>query len=220
MHRSNQSLRFAMSLAAVLAGLGAWTMTVHAQAPATPGQPTHQHTESDDHDVDDADGRQILTETDHDHVHDHGPASESSFGRLINWLGKLHPMAVHFPIALLIAAAVAELLGMFTGRLWFSEATVLMVWFATITAVSAALLGWIFGGFRWGDEDWLMTSHRWVGTVTAAWSLVVLALLVQGQRRKVAFSAYRAALFTGAALVGATGFLGGAMVWGLDHLAW
>ena len=40
-----------------------------------------------------------------------------SFGeKLTRWLGKSHPPAVHFPIALLTAAAVAELLRMVTGK--------------------------------------------------------------------------------------------------------
>ena len=54
-----------------------------------------------------------------------GPASAepaeseppSSFlGKLTRWLGEFHPPTVHFPIALLTVAAVAELLRMVTGR--------------------------------------------------------------------------------------------------------
>src|SRR5262249_37312228 len=40
----------------------------------------------------------------------------SFFAKLIGWLGKSHPAAVHFPVALLTAAAVAELLRLVTGK--------------------------------------------------------------------------------------------------------
>ena len=43
-------------------------------------------------------------------------APRSFFEKLARWLGKIHPPAVHFPIALLTAAAVAELLRMATGK--------------------------------------------------------------------------------------------------------
>jgi uncharacterized membrane protein len=38
-------------------------------------------------------------------------------------VGKLHPLLVHFPIALILAAAAAELIAIHTGRLaWHSIA--------------------------------------------------------------------------------------------------
>ena len=39
-----------------------------------------------------------------------GRTTKGFFAKLIRWLGRFHPPAVHFPIALLTAAAVAEIL--------------------------------------------------------------------------------------------------------------
>jgi hypothetical protein len=41
---------------------------------------------------------------------------ESFHGKLIRWLGGFHPAVMHFPIALLTAAAVAELLCLVRGK--------------------------------------------------------------------------------------------------------
>lgn len=46
----------------------------------------------------------------HDHSA-HAPSNEmleTAFGRFLFWLGKFHPAAVHFPIAMLLGAAFAE----------------------------------------------------------------------------------------------------------------
>ena len=87
---------------------------------------------------------------------------------LLAWIGRFHPPLVHFPIALLSAAALAELLLVATGKAFFDSAVRFCVWGGALGAVGAALLGWLFGGFRVVDDEWVMTSHRWLGTATAA----------------------------------------------------
>ncbi len=82
-------------------------------------------------------------------------------------------------------------------------------------AVPAALLGWFSAGISLAEDEWLLATHRWLGTSTAIWILVLLG--IRGRTRQ---GTYRAALFGGAALVAVTGFFGGALVHGLDHYAW
>ena len=98
------------------------------------------------------------------------------FAKLIRWLGKFHPPAVHFPIALLTAAAVAELLRMATGKPAFDAITRYCIWFGTLTAVIAGALGWCAGGFRLTDPSWVLMTHRWLGTSTVACAGLVLLL--------------------------------------------
>jgi mono/diheme cytochrome c family protein/uncharacterized membrane protein len=143
-------------------------------------------------------------------------------GKLLGWLGKFHPAAVHFPIALLPAAALAELLRMATGRPAFDAISRYCVWFGSLTAVAACVLGWFQGGFRLTDASWVMTAHRWLGTATAACSMLVLLVREvrplpdrPSQRRWL-----RAAVLVVAGTVLVTGFFGGAVVFGLDHYAW
>jgi hypothetical protein len=63
------------------------------------------------------------------------------FGKLIRWLGRSHPAAVHFPIALLTAAAVAELPRLVTRQPAFHAVSRCCVWFGTLTALVAGVLG-------------------------------------------------------------------------------
>ena len=106
-----------------------------------------------------------------------------------------------------------------TGRELFFHATRFAVWVGSLGALTAAILGWFFAGFRLADEEWLMTTHRWLGTSASAWALGVL-LLCERAYRGVDRQAFRLALFAGAALVAPTGFFGGALLYGIDHYAW
>jgi uncharacterized membrane protein len=71
------------------------------------------------------------------------------------WLGKTHPPAVHFPIALLTAAAVAELLRVVTGKPAFDAVSRYCIWFETLSAVTAGVLGWSAG-----EPDFRLEIHR------------------------------------------------------------
>ena len=139
--------------------------------------------------------------------------------RPLAWLGRFHPPTVNFPIAMLTAAALSELLLMRTGRELFFHATRFSVWVGSVAALAAATLGWFFAGFRLADEEWLMTTHRWLGTSASAWALLVL-FLCERAVRTAERKTFRLALFSGAALVTTTGFFGGALLYGLDHYAW
>jgi mono/diheme cytochrome c family protein/uncharacterized membrane protein len=142
--------------------------------------------------------------------------------QLIRWLGKSHPPAVHFPIALLTAAAVAEILRLTTRKPAFDAVFRYCLWFGTLTAVVAGVLGWFLGGFRLTDASWIMTMHRWLGTTTVICAVLVLVLCEVSRRSGGNRSSWggRAALLVVAVLVLATGFFGGAVVFGLDHFSW
>lgn len=163
--------------------------------------------------------------------HDHGteeaadtapahPYPPEGVPRPLAWLGKFHPPATHFPVALLVSAALAELLLLRApGQLPY-HAVRFCVWVGGVGAVLTALLGWFFAGLRLVDDEWVMTAHRWFGTGTALWAVLMLCLCERAYRDEPSRRIFRLALFGGAALVGATGFLGGSLVYGLDHFAW
>lgn len=148
------------------------------------------------------------------------PGHESFTAHFLAWLGKFHPPAVNFPVGLLVAAAVAEFLLIVTKRSIFAACTRYCIWFGAISAVVAATLGWFFAATQ--PPDWLLTTHRWLGTSTAAWSLLLLAiaeLQYRGDEKKLRY-AFRFILAVAACLVLVTGFFGGAMVYGIDHYSW
>ena len=153
---------------------------------------------------------------------DHGEVTGSNVPKPLAWLGKFHPPLTHFPMALLTAAALAELLFMRTGAASYRHALLFCVRLGAGAAAVAAVLGWFFAGLRFFDEEWVMTAHRWAGTAVALFSmwLLYLAEKLSAGSPNGSAAPFRAVLFTAAGLVGVTGFLGGALLYGLDHYAW
>jgi mono/diheme cytochrome c family protein/uncharacterized membrane protein len=143
-------------------------------------------------------------------------------GKLIPWLGRFHPFAVHFPVALLTAAAVAELLRLATDKPAFDAASRFCIAFGAFAAVTAAVFGWFAGGFRLTDTSWVLMTHRWLGTSTVACAVLVWVLSEASQRpnRPRTRTWLRATLLVVAVLVLVTGFFGGAVVFSLDHHSW
>ena len=160
-----------------------------------------------------------------EHAHEHG--GDEHTPRWLSWLGNFHPPMVNFPIGVLVATAVAEALFILRRNPLLDHAARYGVWFAAITGVIAAFLGWSFGGFRLVDDDRLLLIHRWLGTGTAIWLLLLLWTSERARRPAQSPSPSQARargwylflLFAGTALVLTTGFLGGSMVYGLDHYA-
>jgi uncharacterized membrane protein len=149
-------------------------------------------------------------------------SSRSLFEKSIRWLGRFHPAAVHFPVALLVAAAVAELLRVATGQPAFDAISRYCVWFGTLAAVIAGVLGWFLAGFQLRDDSWVLTTHRWLGTSTVVCAALVLVLGEVSRRpdRRRTRICFRFALLALAGLVSVTGFFGGAVVYGIDHYRW
>ncbi len=150
-------------------------------------------------------------------VHDHHDYDHGVEHPLLNWLGKHHPFVVHFPIAFLLVAAGVELVRMRRDRPSLADIARFCLWIGAVSAVIATVLGWFFGGFRIVDDDWVMTAHRWIGTAVALSALVTLFFC---ERQDARGTAYRAGLFVTALLIGAAGFLGGSLIYGIDHLMW
>ena len=66
----------------------------------------------------------------------------NTWGWIFQFLGRLHPLAVHFPIALLIVAYFLELLSLGGRRRGLREGINWMVFLGTLFAVLPTILGW------------------------------------------------------------------------------
>ena len=145
------------------------------------------------------------------------PSIEKSVLRL---LGPFHLVVVHFPIALLIAAAVAEFGGAPHGSRIPSAVVRFCVLFGAASAVIAAALGWIHAGNGHGaGAPSILRMHRWIGTAVAAWAIATAFLVERDERRGVRSLWFRAWLFFGAILVTVEGHFGGMLVHGDDFLS-
>jgi hypothetical protein len=100
--------------------------------------------------------------------------SNKSFGqRLIIWLGKLHTVVIHFPIAMIVAAFGLEALGIARQqKTWRSAARAMLV-VGAVGAVVAAFLGWFAGGFYLTDRNQILTVHRYLGMTVAVGSVAL-----------------------------------------------
>ena len=125
----------------------------------------------------------------------------------------LHPATVHFPIALLIAAALFEWLAVARASAALATASRMTAIAGGVGAMAAAAFGWIHTGMWTGGEG-TMQLHRWIGSALA---LAGAALVVLGWRQAWP-GAFRALLTVTAIAVVAQGWLGAELAHGAGHL--
>src|SRR3546814_6164691 len=85
---------------------------------------------------------------------------------LVGALKSLHPATVHFPIALLLMAALTELFVMVRRTPKREAAVKIMIYGGAAGAVFAALFGWIHNG-PWVGGDTVLQLQRWNGMFIA-----------------------------------------------------
>ncbi len=170
---------------------------------------------------------------DHGTADDHGPDDEhdEAGGNLAHehdeqnrppLLARIHPVLSHFPLAGLPMAWIAWVLGLRSGRDAWRMADVVPLSVAALASVAAVITGNIahdsmrFGASLHNYVHW----HQYAGT-----TLMVLTLLLAGLRlwrwtrlEGRWMMAYGAGLTVACLLSVVTGYLGGSLVFGPDHL--
>jgi uncharacterized membrane protein len=134
-------------------------------------------------------------------------------------IGRLHPMVIHFPIALLLVAAACEGASMLTREGRWRAAAVVNARTGAVFALAAAYAGWRLASAPGIESTPMLEWHRWLGVATATAAFVAsTATWRMAHGSSGALWLYRIGLFAAAASVGATGHLGGLLVWGADFL--
>lgn len=145
------------------------------------------------------------------------PDPPSVWYRLQVQIGFAHLLVLHFPIALLLSAAVGEAWFALRRRRSPAAAVHFCVRLGAAGAVAAAALGWVFAGTGHGaGQSVTLSLHRWLGTSAAAWAVVTAAVSVREQRTGVRTWWFRACLTAGAVLVAAAAHFGGVLVHGTN----
>ncbi len=152
---------------------------------------------------------------------DFGP----EYGQVV---GRLHPMVVHFPIALLLVAGAIEFLRFLTRRPGRSESAFTCLWIGALAAAIVAYTGWEYAEHDppgRSVEDTVFW-HRWLAVSTASTAVlaVCFSLMRRGSQLKQlpekpwVRTAYRLALTLAVGLCAGAGHLGGELVYGEGFL--
>jgi len=132
---------------------------------------------------------------------------------LWQFLGRLHPLIVHFPVALLCVALLLEGIGWYRKSDQWQLAVRAMLWLGAISSVLAAVLGLVLVN----QEDYsgdTVTVHQWVGLLTAALAVGTLLTVRSGKP-----TLYRTALGLTVVGVCVAGHYGALLTHGEDYLS-
>lgn len=160
--------------------------------------------------------------------------AEGGFGK---FLGRFHPIVIHFPIALLIVAAAIEAVRLLSSKARrptsFGLTAVIV---AAIFGVLSAASGWLNAEHEGAEATTDLFLHRWLGVSVAVVSLVLAPMAILATIRREpsdplereqlppsrTFAIYRYGVIVAAFLVAFTGHLGGELVYGDGYLmkAW
>lgn len=140
-------------------------------------------------------------------------------GDWAQFLGALHPLAVHLPIALLLLVPVLETAGRRESRAHLRSAAGFVLALGSLSALVAPALGWLLGWSGGYDGD-VLRQHMWGGIAVAAGSVLSWATKAAVRPRGNGASSrlYLVPLTITLFVLFGTGYRGGQLAHGPDHL--
>ncbi len=140
------------------------------------------------------------------------------FNWIFQFLGRLHPLLVHFPIGILVAALFMEVLTLNGKRPGLREGIHLMIYLGAIFAILTALFGWLLRTQEAYTGD-LVDNHQYVGIATAVFAVITALLLRRTLKGKISdLRLYRSSLTLTVVLLTIAGHLGANLTHGEDYL--
>ena len=130
------------------------------------------------------------------------------------FLGNFHPLVVHLPIAFVLLVPILELAGRNARFAYLRESAPFVLLLAIISAAVAALLGWCLARSG-GYSGPLIAQHMWGAASLLALCWICWLSRRRGGRLKTLYST---ALLASIAVVAWTGYRGGQISLGEDHL--
>jgi uncharacterized membrane protein len=144
------------------------------------------------------------------------PPDGSDRAEWSQFIGRFHPLTVHFPIALILLVPILELAGLNQRFSYLRLSADFVLGLATLGATVAASLGWCLARSG-GYSGSLLTQHMWGGISLAALCWACWMLRGHTDEQKWRFI-YGVALAVAVCLVAWTGYRGGQLSLGEDHL--
>jgi len=175
--------------------------------------------ESDSHSAEHNHDSHDHGDNEHDHATDHGETPVSFFSRILAFIGKLHVLLIHFPIAFLMLSGITQIIADFKKNEFLLKLTHLIFSIGSISAIFAATAGWIAASNSTytGDLYYVLETHRWVGTLVAFFSLAGLICLLLA-KKPIARIILRILILMPLVLVPLTAHFGGSLVYGTSFL--
>jgi uncharacterized membrane protein len=144
--------------------------------------------------------------------------------RLIDLAGRLHPVLVHFPVALILTACVAEMLHATRRQRYYSNAALFCITAAAWMALPAFLAGFAAasGETFTGEASGAFAVHRIAGIVTPMLAFIAAGMGQSARRSGQLWEhlVYRIFLAAAALGVAVAATYGGELVYGVDYLPW
>ncbi|HVU18355.1 MAG TPA: DUF2231 domain-containing protein [Candidatus Didemnitutus sp.] len=140
--------------------------------------------------------------------------------QLAELLGRLHPVILHFPLALLVVGSVLELFRCFRDSPFLEQAVRGLLGLGAIAALIAAGSGWLLAAHEHirSDQRLILELHRWIGLAAAVWAVAAwwsARAWGDAKAMKLVWGRRAFALVT-LVLITAAGHFGAALVWGND----
>jgi uncharacterized membrane protein len=134
-------------------------------------------------------------------------------------IGRIHPLLIHFPIALLLVAVAAEAAATTARSPRWHDVAVVNAYAGAGFAALAVAAGWQLSLAPAVEPTSLLAWHKWVGTSSAALAAAAALTSLSGRREwRAEVWVFRITLLGAGMLVAICGHLGGLMVWGADFL--
>jgi len=144
------------------------------------------------------------------------PPDGAERGQLLQFVGHFHPLSVHLPIALLIVVPLLEIAGRTRHFPALLPAADFILGLALCGAIASVTLGWCLARSG-GYSGALVRQHMWGGLLVAATAWLCWTLRARRSESRLD-PAYGAALIGAVILVSFTGYRGGQLSQGENHL--
>ena len=125
-------------------------------------------------------------------------------------IGRMHPMVLHFPIALIVMLVLLDLLQSHLEPASFEKVHKVLLYLTAVTTSMSAIMGF-FLSLEEGYSSDLMTLHKWIGVSV---SYLVYLLLLTDQKKWW----FKVTLYSSLVILFFAGHFGAGLTHGMDFL--